>query len=463
MKLRTRLVLWLTLLLVAVVVVLGSVMVQTNRSVLIRGIDDELLSSIQVGNGPIRRGRPAGFSFLPDDQAVALVRWDPTGQVFAQASGSPDSPDPLPDVSELSSPTNGPYLTTLWGTDGSIRFRAVVFEPSENATAVMAVPLEDVEASISAIVNTTLVAAAAIALIGGAATWWTVTRALRPVEEMVTTAQGIAGGNLTSRVEEVDPNTELGQLGGALNDMLTRIESAFETERDSQTRLQQFVADASHELRTPITAISGYMELYQKGALEGEELDRVVTRIRRETTRMQRLVEDMLLLARLDQEPVGTTREFDLMGVVNDAVNDHRAIDDERSVKISGPDTLMMRAEESRISQVVSNLLANARVHTPATTSISIEVGPDQDGVSITISDDGPGLDPANIPHLFDRFYRVDRSRARATGGSGLGLAIVSAIVESYGGSVTASNRPDGGARFEVRLPLLPADQPVTV
>jgi len=463
MKLRTRLVLWLTLLLVAIVVILGAVIVQTNRAVLIGQIDDELLSALQLNTRPTRRGRPAGFGFLPDDQAVALLRWDPTGQVLAQPSGYPDSPDPLPDVSQLNSPTDGPYLTTLVATDRSIRFRAVVFEPAENATAVMAVPLEEVEASISAILNTTLIAAAAIALIGGAATWWTVTRALRPVEEMVTTAQDIAGGDFTSRVEDVDPHTELGQLGGALNDMLARIESAFETERDSQTRLQQFVADASHELRTPITAIAGYMELYQKGALSGHELDRVVARIRREATRMQRLVEDMLLLARLDQEPAGVAREFDLMGVIGDAVNDHRAIDSGRSVRVSGPDEIMMRAEENRISQVISNLLANVRVHTPDTTSVEIAVTAAADDVSIVIGDNGPGLDPDHIPHLFDRFYRVDRSRARATGGSGLGLAIVSAIVESYGGSVAASNGPDGGARFEVRLPLAPNTQPVWV
>lgn len=461
MKLRTRIVLWLTLLLVAIVVVLGAVIVQTNRSVLIGQIDDELLSALQINTGQTRRGRPAGFGFLPDQQAVALIRWDPTGEIFAQPSGYVESPDPLPDVSALRAPDGGPYLTTLTATDRSIRFRAVVFEPGENTTAVMAVPLEEVEASISAILNTTLLAAATVALIGGAATWWTVTRALRPVEEMVATAQGIAGGDLTRRVDDVDPHTELGQLGAALNDMLARIEAAFETERDSQTRLQQFVADASHELRTPITAIAGYMELYQKGALSGEELDRVVARIRREATRMQRLVEDMLLLARLDQEPAGASREFDLMGVIGDAVNDHRAIDSGRTVTIAGPPAVKMRGEEHRISQVISNLLANTRVHTPDSTAVEISVNVTEDDVRIVIADDGPGLDPDHIPHLFDRFYRVDRSRARATGGSGLGLAIVSAIVESYGGSVAASNGPEGGARFEVRLPMAADAQPV--
>ena len=463
MKLRTRLVLWLTLLLVAVVVVFGAVLVQINRSILIGQIDDELTSYVADANPFNRRGRPAGFPFLPDQQAVALFRFDETGQILGVTpSGLPDSPDPLPDVENLASPDDGMYLTDLVAVDRSIRYRAVVFEAVENTTALVAVPLEDVEASLESIRNTTLVAAAFIALIGGTATWWTVTRGLRPVEEMVRTAQEIAGGDLTSRVEDVDAATELGQLGAALNDMLAKVESAFVTEREAQTRLQRFVADASHELRTPLTAIGGYMELYQKGALEGEELERVVGRIRKEATRMQRLVDDMLLLARLDQAPQSTTRAFDVMGVVGDAVNDHRAIDSSRPVTVSGPDSLAIRAEEIQVAQVISNLLANVRTHTPPGTDIEVVVERLGDAVLISVSDNGPGVDPDHLPHLFDRFYRADKSRTRATGGSGLGLAIVAAIVDMHGGHVTAENRESGGARFLVRLPAAPA-QPVPV
>ncbi len=454
MTLRARLLLALTILLVGTVMVLGGVVVQTNRSILIGQIDEELRTFALGARFGGHRGRPPGVSFLPDEQAVALLRFDATGQVLAATpSGVVDSPDPLPAIDDVKSPSEGPYLVTLPSADGSIRYRAIVFDGGDQATLVLAVPLEEVEAAISAILRTTLLAAAVVAAIGGVAVFWTVTRALRPVDEMVATAQEIAAGNLTRRVEQADSITELGKLGAALNDMLAQIEAAFATERESQARLQQFVADASHELRTPLTAISGYMQLYRQGGLSGPELDKAVDRIRRESLRMQRLVDDMLLLAKLDREPAAVEREFDVVGVIHDAVNDHAAIDETRHVQVTGSSRAIIRGEEHRIAQVMSNLLANARVHTPADTTITIHVKTSVDSVVVEVEDDGPGLEPAQLDRVFDRFFRADKARTRATGGSGLGLAIVSAIVSAHGGTVVAANRAEGGASFTVTLP----------
>jgi two-component system OmpR family sensor kinase len=271
---------------------------------------------------------------------------------------------------------------------------------------------------------------------------------------MVETATAIADGDLSSRVPDTEPNTELGRLGGALNDMLGQVEDAFDAEREAQDRLRLFIADASHELRTPIAAIQGYAELYRKGALSDEEdLDNAMRRVGTETARMERLVGDLLLLARLDREQPRDHRPVDLHAVTRDAVADSTAIEPDRAIELRGDDPALVLGDEQQLTQVVANLLTNARSHTPPGAPVSIEVARHDGNIRLSVLDNGSGLPEEHLPHVFDRFYRVDSSRARRSGGAGLGLAIVAAIVSAHGGTVTVINEPGHGARFTVTLP----------
>jgi two-component system OmpR family sensor kinase len=271
---------------------------------------------------------------------------------------------------------------------------------------------------------------------------------------MVDTATAIAGGDLTQRVLDTDPSTELGRLGAALNEMLSQIEDAFTHEQNANERLKQFVADASHELRTPIAAINGYSELYRNGALEDQnELDNAMRRIATETSRMQRLVADLLLLARLDREQPLERRSINLASVVRDAASDSMAIERDRPVTVEGPETLRFSGDEQLLTQIVANLLANARMHTPAGSPVAITLVQDNGNITLDIVDEGPGLPDSDGGKLFERFYRVDGSRGRPNGGAGLGLAIVAAIARAHGGSVDAANEDGHGARFTITLP----------
>jgi two-component system OmpR family sensor kinase len=277
---------------------------------------------------------------------------------------------------------------------------------------------------------------------------------MSPVENMVQTAEAIAAGDLSQRVPQLNPDTELGRLSASLNEMLTNIENAVQAERDSKTRFRQFMADASHELRTPLTAIAGYAELRRKGGLNTPEAEeKAWSRIHSESQRMGSLIEDLLTLTRLGQsQPIQTDR-VDVAAIVRDAVTDHRVIDETRPVRVIGPDSIFVEADRERLQQVIGNLLSNVRVHTPPGTHVEITLRDHKSGVTIEVSDDGVGIPEAALPHVFDRLYRADPSRSRRSGGSGLGLAIVDAIVTAHGGTVTAANIEGGGARFRVDLP----------
>ena len=215
------------------------------------------------------------------------------------------------------------------------------------------------------------------------------------------------------------------------------------------------MADASHELRTPIAAIQGYAELYQKGALvDDEQLDNAMRRVSSDAARMKRLVTDLLLLARLDQGGAVERRSVNLVNLVNDAATDSEAIEPGRPISVEGPEAVRVIGDEQQLSQVMANLLGNARMHTPAGAPVAVQVASDSGFAVVEVIDSGPGLPDGAASRIFDRFYRVDPSRDRQSGGSGLGLAIVAAIVEEHGGTVEAANEPGKGARFTFRLPL---------
>lgn len=444
------------MLLVTVIIAVGIVVVRSTSQVLTTQVDNALTEIQERAERPERE--PPGVQPSPgDDTEERLVGHfviDAQGNVLVEdPSGFADDPDPVPDLTGIDQLLLSGDIQTIPSEDGSMSYRAFARLDAIGFVEVFTAPLDEVEDAVGAIVRTLALTGAGVAILGAAVTWWTVYRGLEPVDQMVDTAAAIAAGDLTERIPESKSSTELDRLGAALNDMLYQIEESFTREHDAQERLRAFVADASHELRTPVAAIKGYSELYQKGALtEQEDLDNAIRRIGRESSRMERLIADLLLLARLDRGQSLEFREVNLAAIVRDAAIDSQAIDPGRPVTVSVPETVLVNGDEEKLIQVVSNLLANARTHTPAGTPVTITVDDTSDQVRLDVVDDGPGFPDGVGDEVFDRFYRIDDSRARSTGGTGLGLAIVAAIVQAHGGTVEAANEEGHGARLTITL-----------
>ncbi len=283
-------------------------------------------------------------------------------------------------------------------------------------------------------------------------------RRLRPLEDMVQTASAIAAGHLGRRIDGVDGSAEVAELRHALNTMLEQVETAFRCREETSEQLKQFAADASHELRTPLATIRGYTQLYGKGMLDAEERDRAMSRIASEADRMSGLVEKLLALARLEQQPEPRRRPVDLAQLSRDAAADLRAVQHERPVTLGGvlkdgAEAAHVLGDEAQLRQLVSNLMSNVSVHTPAHAPVTVEVSTDGDGVLLRVADSGPGMWPQDAARIFDRFFRADPDRARQTGGSGLGMSIVRAVVQAHGGTLRVDTALGEGMTVEVSLP----------
>ncbi|TDD14855.1 HAMP domain-containing histidine kinase [Nonomuraea diastatica] len=338
-----------------------------------------------------------------------------------------------------------------------------------SSTVVMAASLDATNATVSRVRLACLVGGsmllAVLALAGG----FSIRAGLAPLRRVEETAAAIADGDLTRRVSEpATPNTELGRLAHSLNKMLAQIEQGVAAKVESEARMRRFVADVSHELRTPLFGIKGFSELYRMGGTEAEP---ALARIESESGRLARLVEDLLLLAGLDEAdgPALDLTPMDLRTLAADARHDFAALDPSRPIAFTGPDggaaaSAPVLGDEARLRQVVSNLVGNAVTHTPPGTpvrvSVGTQVGTEGAEAVLVISDEGPGLTAEEVERVFDRFYRADGSRARATGGAGLGLAIVRSIVTAHGGRVEVRSAPGEGAAFHVRLPALRGGDP---
>ena len=461
MTLRLRLIIAFTALLLAVIAVVGVVAVRSTRRVLIAQIDDRITV---VMNQLARRDpgrRPGGpLQRLGSDRFLAELVLDAGGDIiFSSPSGLEGDPDPLPDVTAITAlPVPTARIVTIASLDGSFDYRAGVVR-SPGVTLVFAQPLRDVTAATRAISRRLVWSGALVLVAGGGAVWLTVRRGMRPIDDMIATASAIAAGDLTRRVPPADPGSELGRLGSALNHMLAEIEGAFSAEARANDRLKQFVADASHELRTPLTAIAGYTELHRKGAFaDAAQADHAMRRIEAESRRMRRLVDDLLLLARLDlaRDEVDSPlhrHPVEIAAIARDAVADSLAIDPAHPIAVEAPAPVWIDGDSERVAQVLVNLLSNLRSHTPPNTPAVLKVGQADSAAVIELSDEGPGFPPQALSHVFDRFYRIDSSRSRRSGGAGLGLAIVDAIARAHGGSSEAANLLGGGARITVRFP----------
>ena len=282
---------------------------------------------------------------------------------------------------------------------------------------------------------------------------------LKPLSEVENTAERIADGDLSARLPEAKPTTEVGRLTTSLNTMLSRIEESFALRKASEDKLRRFVADASHELRTPLTAIRGFAELHRQGAVVGEdETKQLLARIEGESIRMGSLVEDLLLLARLDQSREIEALPVDIAAVTRDAVASAQAASPSHPISLTADvSELYILGDKNRIHQVVANLLANAKTHTPDGTKITVSITRSEDGVRISVIDNGPGLSEDDQKRIFERFYRADSSRVRVDGeGSGLGLSIVDAVMQAHGGNVSVSSELGKGATFILFFPQAP-------
>ena len=330
-------------------------------------------------------------------------------------------------------------------------YQAVARPLAGGGTIVVAHPLTDLQSTLGRLLLIELVVSALLLAVLGAFSWLMVRRDMRPLDEMAETAGAIAEGDLTQRVSYVTAGTEVGELGLAFNSMLTRIEVAFAARAASEERLRRFLADASHELRTPLTSILGYAEIFDLGVSDRPaDLATSMHYIRNEAARMGTLVDDLFLLAQLDQERPLRHEPVDLAQVARESVTGFQAASPERAISLRSAPPVRVIGDPGRLRQVVDNLIGNAVTHTPASSAIDVVVGVEGDEVVLTVHDDGPGIRPDDLDRIFEPFFRSDPSRARSTGGAGLGLAIVSAIVAAHGGQVGVRN--ENGTTFEVRM-----------
>jgi len=420
--------------------------------------------------------RPSGESVIPTGTFGELRHGEGTVAQYLTKGRPPPELDDGPGGDEERF-----YNAPAEGGKGSYRVLATPLDGGRMFS--VALPLDDNQATLRRLVGIELGISAGVLAALAAMGWWVVRLGLRPLDHIGATAEAIAAGDLSRRVDQADGCTEVGRLGLALNRMLGQIESAFDERRATEDRLRRFVADASHELRTPLTSIRGYAELFRRGAADRpEDLATAMRRIEEESARMGVLVEDLLLLARLDQANLDwanldwanldwanldwaeadQARPFELVPVdlarlAADAVDDARAVSPGRPITFENGSPVMVLGDDLRLRQVAANLLSNAQVHTPADTAVRVRVTADGDRARLEVSDDGPGLSPDMAEKVFERFFRVDKARSRTTGGSGLGLSIVAAIAQAHGGSArlapAGADRP--GATFVIELPLM--------
>jgi two-component system, OmpR family, sensor kinase len=336
-------------------------------------------------------------------------------------------------------------------------YRAAAIRTFDGRTVLVAIPLREVDQTLHRLIIVELLVGAGVILALIALGAIVIRIGLRPLGRIGQTASEIAAGDLSRRVEPSDASTEVGRLGRSLNEMLGQIETAFDARQDSENRLRRFLADASHELRTPLAAIRGYAELFRIGAAnDPETLARAMSRIESEAVRMGVLVEDLLLLAQLDQVPEPRRVPVDLVELAEHAVDDLRVTAPDRVVRLEHADHATVLGDPDQLRQLLANLARNAVIHTPGGMPVALSVDRRGNDVVLVVRDHGPGLPAGAGEALFERFWRSEGGRSRGRGGAGLGLAIADAIVHAHRGAIAADDAPGGGARFIVTLPAAP-------
>ncbi|MEU6164606.1 HAMP domain-containing sensor histidine kinase [Streptomyces tanashiensis] len=488
MSLRTRLLCLSTALVAVGLLGTGVIVTTALQGYLQDRVDDRLVLTGQIA---ARLIPPAGTDTPPSVQALSILGdttvtyLDDAGttrRAFDASTVPPGGGPALPalDHAAVLSHEGRPFTVSARDGDHSWRVIALpqpaqVFPPERSdarGSVVVATSLDEVDRTVAETRNLSLTVGAALLVALTAAGWFAVRSGLRPLTRIEETATAITAGDYSHRVPELAaPHTEVGRLTDCLNQMLAQIDTAFQARAAAEARTRRFFADAGHELRTPLVGIKGYTDLYRMGALPTRaDVDQTMTRIAAESERLTRLVEEMLLLARIDEDAAGAERDrqpssaldlapMDLRTLAADAIHDVRALDATRPVNLTGPgggkpSTAPAVADEARLRQVVTNLIGNAVTHTPPGTPIRVGVGTADDQAVLEVADQGPGLTTEERERVFDRFYRTDDSRARTTGGSGLGLAIAHALVTAHGGRIVLDTAPGQGCTFRILLPL---------
>jgi two-component system OmpR family sensor kinase len=477
LSLRARLLTGMVVLVAAGLAVAAFATYAEQRSFLRTRVDQQVLSAVMPFASQLRfgdGGRPARPP-LPPGRLAELRRLGPPreallppgtfgelrgpgGTVIRRRTFSYDGkagPVPaLPSRLPITRRDSAPHLFTVSSASG-VRYRAVAVALGSDV-AIVAVPLREVDQTLHRLLMVEALVGGGV-ILGLVLLGWLVIRiGLRPLGRIGRVASEIAGGDLSRRVTPADHRTEVGRLGLSLNEMLAQIERAFGDRRESEDRLRRFLADASHELRTPLASIRGYAELFRLGATDDPEtLARAMARIEAEAARMGVLVEDLLLLARLDESPEAQRVPVDLSELVDHAADDARVVAPGREISVHAEGASTVLGDPGQLRQLLANLTANAVLHTPEDSPIELRLHPEpaRGRVVLEVRDHGPGLPAEELEHVFDRFWRTEGGRARGRGGAGLGLAIVRAIVSAHGGEVTAENAPLGGALFRVSLP----------
>ncbi len=399
----------------------------------------------------------------------------PDGKMAAEIPGAlPNRPE-LGPVDQIQK--GAPY--TVPGTDGP-SWRVKAMDLPDGGIVVMTASLAEIEATQRWLMAIDAGVMAVVLLLLGLVAAALVRLGMRPLTRMEETAAQITAGDFSRRVPDTAPHTEPGRLGVAMNVMLDRVESEIAARIESEARMRRFLADASHELRTPLTSVQGFAELYRRGGTPpGPPMDETMRRIEDEATRMGLLVNDLLMLAHLDEERALDSHPVDLLEIAVETVRDARARLPERRIRLTGLgpalSPVMVLGDDARLRQVAANLVTNALVHTPPDAEIIVRVGAGRAAVApaaavgdgahlvmgvLEVCDTGPGIPEDHAPRVFERLYRISQSRSRAEGGAGLGLAIVAGIVRAHGGRVELATSPGKGAAFRVLLPLQDCETP---
>lgn len=454
MKLRTRLVATVTAVITVASGLIGGFSVSTAYQNAITEVDSGLREVLAAPrNESLFAGGalnffatdvvvPVALGVVLNDGSVAVVR--PAGSVY--------EPLPFPELSQTQ--LTQAALTPITVESVEPHYRVLVAEGGLGVNLVAAAPLSSVEEQIQILLGRTVLAVILISILAAALVWWFVSRNLAPVTQMVATADAIAGGDLDRRVPQTEPGSEIGILASALNRMLSSLQQSVDERAASETRMRRFLGDASHELRTPLTVIRGYAEILNSEAnTSPEQRSRAAERIDAESARMERLVLDLLNLAKLDEGKTLNIEEFDLVELTKNTISDFQVANPDRVIELVSPNQVIISADKLQLTQVLLNALANIKQHTAAGGRITIELQPSQ--TRITIDDFGSGISEAEREKVFERFHRLDESRTRETGGFGLGLSILHAIVKSHNGEVKLLAAPTGGLRIEIMLPAV--------
>jgi two-component system OmpR family sensor kinase len=479
-SLSTRIALGVAVVLMLTLVGLGAAMTRVTAATLTAEIDDRLVTSVERAErlpgpwvdlrGPRDRhddgpddervGDAADFGPEVSGRNVALYVIGPGGQVLLdQPSGFASAPDPPPRLPPIPGPLASAMegrIVTLPAVDGSLHYRVLLRPGPGGTTFVTAASLRPVEQAVQSLIRALVVVGLLALAAAAVASWWVIRHGLRPVDRMVETAAAIAAGDLSRRVPDADPETELGRLGTALNEMLGQIEAGIQERVAGEARLRRFVADAAHELRTPLTSLRGYAELFRQGALPTTEaVANAMSRIESEGGRMARLVDDLLLLARTDQGRPLEKEPVDLVRLAREAAGDFAAADPGRPLTSELAGAAVVVGDPIRLRQAIDNLLANVRAHTPPGTPARVSVQRNGHWAEVTVADEGPGIPVQDQTRVFERFWRGDPARGRTSaGGAGLGLSIVDALVRAHGGTIAIDSAPGQGTAFTMRLPL---------